>query len=251
MAATIGTGGPATPSHPATEVNVFAVELRRWRDVRGHSRATLARAMGYDRSYVSKVESGTERPSEAFAAHAETALHAGGALRIVSATTSQPFRPRPARSGRTRAVRAGRAPVVDHDDAALRYDGGYRLTQRRRLVNGGTEPITRYLIRISVDRYPGDPERSNQLYSENPLAWEEIGLVLAPATANRANPHRLDRPPRPGHGVQGGVAVVSEHGHLPSGEACWIEQRVHRERDALGQLFQRRAVADPQPVGVP
>ena len=51
--------------------------------------------------------------------------------------------------------------VVDHDDATLHYDGQvYRLTQRRRLGNGGAEPISRYLIRISVDRFPGDPERS-------------------------------------------------------------------------------------------
>ncbi|WP_411146442.1 serine hydrolase domain-containing protein [Streptomyces sp. x-80] len=30
---------------------------------------------------------------------------------------------------------------------------------RRLLRNTGSEPITRYLIRISVDRYPGEPER--------------------------------------------------------------------------------------------
>lgn len=168
-------GKPLEASAP--EVNVFAVELRRWRDVRGLSRAGLAKKIDYHRSYVSKVESGTERPSREFAAHVEEALHAGGALQAAF------------REFEATRMTTSRAPVVldltdqagslvvDHDDATLRYDGHtYRLTQRRRLVNGGTEPITRYLIRISVDRYPGDPERSNQLYSENPLTWDEINL---------------------------------------------------------------------------
>jgi len=39
----------------------------------------------------------------------------------------------------------------------LIYDGRtYRAVMRRRLVNNGTDPITRYMIRISVDRFPGD-----------------------------------------------------------------------------------------------
>lgn len=60
--------------------NVFAGELKRWRTLRGLSRTTLARRMGYDRSYVSKVESGAKPPSRDFAFHAEKALHSGGAL---------------------------------------------------------------------------------------------------------------------------------------------------------------------------
>ncbi|MEU3220768.1 hypothetical protein [Streptomyces sp. NPDC006971] len=56
----------------------------------------------------------------------------------------------------------GSALVVEHDAARLQYDGSsYRLTMRRRLRNTGDEPVTRYLIRISVDRYPGNPEQSN------------------------------------------------------------------------------------------
>ncbi|WP_234445290.1 hypothetical protein [Streptomyces rimosus] len=64
----------------------------------------------------------------------------------------------------------GSALVVEHDAARLHYDGSkYRLTMRRRLRNTGDEPVTRYLIRISVDRYPGDPERSNAHYRAHPL----------------------------------------------------------------------------------
>ncbi|CAN5807165.1 hypothetical protein BH24ACT15_BH24ACT15_37360 [soil metagenome] len=36
--------------------------------------------------------------------------------------------------------------------------------------------MTRYLIRISVDRYFGDPERSNELYRQHPLIWGKLQL---------------------------------------------------------------------------
>ncbi|WP_230424304.1 peptide deformylase [Streptomyces radicis] len=64
------------------------------------------------------------------------------------------------------------------DDAALHFDGThFHLRMRRALRNNGTEPITRYLIRIAVDRYPGEPERSNALYRAHPLAWDELNLA--------------------------------------------------------------------------
>ena len=72
---------------------------------------------------------------------------------------------------------AGSSLLVEHDDAELIYDGrNYRPRMRRRLVNCGDEPISRYLIRISVDRYPGSPEQSNELYRNDPLTWEELNL---------------------------------------------------------------------------
>ena len=40
----------------------------------------------------------------------------------------------------------------------------------------GKTTLVRILVRIAVDRYPGDPERSNRLYREDPLTWEEIRL---------------------------------------------------------------------------
>ena len=67
--------------------------------------------------------------------------------------------------------------MVEHEIAELTYrDGVYHSRIRRRLRNMGDQPVTQYLVRISVDRYPGDPERSNRLYRESPLTWEEIGL---------------------------------------------------------------------------
>lgn len=105
-------------------VNVFAAELKRRRDVRGYSRAALVRTMDYDRSYVSKVETGSERFSKEFAGHAETALRAGGALR--SATT-RPLIPPGCCPGRT--LPGAASLIVDHDDVTLRYDAEQHLYQ--------------------------------------------------------------------------------------------------------------------------
>lgn len=156
----------------------FVAELKRWRDVRGLSQSRLARAMGYDRSYISKIESGMDWPAVDFARRADEVLGTGGALRRAYASQI----PAPGGLSCPDAVTlADSEPstlVVEHDEAELRYtDGIYRASQHRRIVNHGPTPVSRYLIRISVDRYPGSPERSNELYRANPLSWEEIGLT--------------------------------------------------------------------------
>ena len=70
--------------------------------------------------------------------------------------------------------------MVEDDHAELSYDGAFfRASQRRLLRNAGPEPVTRYLMRISVDRYPGQPERSNALYRARPLTWDELGLTAS------------------------------------------------------------------------
>jgi peptide deformylase len=225
------------------ESNVFAAELERWRDVRGLSRAALAQRMGYDRSYVSKVGSGAERPSKEFAAHAEEALRAGGALRTAfrayAGSHGARFRPPvPAEPG----TQAGAGSlIVDHDDALLRYDGSaYRLTQRRRLINDGVEPVTRYLIRISVDRYPGDPQRSNQLYAENPLTWDEIDLHAWHGD-DRAEPMRWSVHHDRDAFKEVWLLFSSGHGHFPlyPGESTWIEYEYTVIDEHWGNWFQR------------
>ncbi|MFD4912817.1 peptide deformylase [Streptomyces virginiae] len=155
----------------------FVAELKRWRDVRGLSQSALAAKVGYTPSYISKVESQQQRPSREFAELADEHLRAGGALRRAFA----------ALEGKPRGDAVPRQPaaveqpptslIVEHEDTSLYYDGStYRATQRRRLYNSGADPITSYLIRISVDRFPGNPERSNAHYREHPLTWEEIDL---------------------------------------------------------------------------
>lgn len=165
-------GNPAT----AGQTQPFADELRRWRtQIRRMSAQALADSMGFDRSYVSHVEAGRHPASQDFARRADLALSAGGQLWDAWRADAKS---RTTRTDHVPIPRVTGGLVVEDDDAELRYaDGLYRATQRRRLYNAGAEPVTRYLIRISVDRYPGDPERSNQLYRERPLLLGELGLT--------------------------------------------------------------------------
>jgi transcriptional regulator with XRE-family HTH domain len=166
----------------------FAAEVARWREVRGMSKRALALAMGFDPSYVSHVESGRHKPTEEFARQADKVLNAGKAIwrrwceyeqaKARETRTRRPPAAPPAPRRPEQPYATGSALVVEHDAARLEYDGhSYRLTMRRLLRNTGTEPVTRYLIRISVDRYPGDPERSNTHYRSHPLTWDELGLT--------------------------------------------------------------------------
>ncbi|WP_433264712.1 peptide deformylase [Actinosynnema sp. CS-041913] len=237
------TGGAHSTSGDNGEANNFSAELARWRDVRGLSRTALAKLMGYDRSYVSKVESGHERPSREFALQAESALKAGGALRTAfreyeASRTGKSRQPLPA----TQADQPGVGSlVVDHDDATLHYDGHtYRLTQRRHLINGGAEPINRYLIRISVDRYPGDPERSNRLYSADPLTWDEINLH-AWHGQDRSEPMSWSAHHDRDAFKEVWLHFAGDTGHFPlyPGESTWIEYEYTVRDEHWGNWFQR------------
>ncbi len=182
-------------------IEAFIAELRHWREVAGLSQKALANIAGYDPSYVSKVEKGTIVASRAFAESADSATKAGRALirrwREMDATEvtgessasqhgdSTPDDPQSA---------VGTALIVEHEDAMLIYrDGIFETRIRRLLRNVGTEPISRYLIRIAVDRHPGDPERSNRLYRENPLTWEEIRLTATCGDESMAWKTKHDR----------------------------------------------------------
>jgi transcriptional regulator with XRE-family HTH domain len=150
----------------------FSAGLTRWRERRGLSKKHLAAQMGFSASYLSHVEASRMNASEQFARRAEEALDAGGELAAAwrrdngsASGTGMPF---------------PGGLVVEDDHAELSYDGAFfRASQRRLLRNAGPEPVTRYLMRISVDRYPGQPERSNALYRARPLTWDEVGLTAS------------------------------------------------------------------------
>lgn len=163
----------------------FAAELVRRRAERGLSKKQLAADMGFDPSYVSHIEGRRHRPTEDFARRAEAALDAGGALwrawQSYEAARRRggrvPSRDHPAPHAPGEVLVPGTSLVVEQEHAELRYvDGYFQTTVRRRLYNAGNAPVTRYLIRIAVDRYPGEPDRSNQLYREHPLTWDELRL---------------------------------------------------------------------------
>ncbi|MEV0623672.1 peptide deformylase [Nonomuraea sp. NPDC050404] len=169
------TAGTQPQSGPASGASApgrsFAAELTYWRRRRDLSKKQLAITMGFDPSYVSHVEASRHAASEDFARKAESALNAAGALWQAWRTTA------PARPPAT-TEHEGEGVIVEDDYAQLHYDGStYQARQRRRLFNGGAEPVTRYLMRISVDRYPGQPERSNALYRARPLTWDELNLT--------------------------------------------------------------------------
>ena len=167
--------------------NDFIVELRRWRERRRVSKNALGRMVDYEPSYISKVESGAEKPSSTFVERVDEALRAGGALRrAFAAVTQQPsvLTVQPAlEAGSTDADSAGGegaadgAIIVERDRAQLHFDGlNYTATITRHIRNQGDQPINRHLIRISVDRFPGNTERSDQFYRATPLLWEELDL---------------------------------------------------------------------------
>jgi peptide deformylase len=227
----------------------FIAELKRWRDVRGMSQTRLAALVGYTPSYISKVEGGLQRPSREFAEKADEQLRAGGAIR--RAFLALEAKPRAESVPHQQPVPESPATslIVEHEDTSLYYDGRtYRATQRRRLFNGGSEPITSYLIRISVDRYPGDPERSNAHYRQDPLTWDEINLSAS-----------VDGEPI-GWRVQHDrdafkelwLLFENEDGRYPlyPGESAWLEYSYTVSDTKWGTWFQRAVRLPTQRISV-
>lgn len=221
-------------------VEAFAAEVAYWRDVRGKSQRKLADAMGFAPSYVSHIESGRHRPTEGFARRADEVLNAGKAIwrrwQEYDAARRLHGSP-PAREPRPHEQPATNL-IVEHDDAELRYvDGVYHLTMRRRLVNTGADPITRFLIRVSVDRYPGDPERSNQLYRAHPLTWEELGLTARCGGEEMAWKAKHDRDAF----KEVWLLFGNDDRRFPlyPGEATWIEYAYTVGDGKWGPWFQR------------
>jgi peptide deformylase len=168
----------------------FVAEFARWRTERGMSKKQLAAAMGFDPSYLSHVEAHRHRPTADFAKRAEAVLQAGGAIwrrfrEYDDLRTNARARFLPGQPVREPPVTEpwlaqGAGLVVDRETARLSYvDGRYRCTVRRSLYNAGPEPITRYLIRISVDRFPQESERSNEHHHSHPLTWDELNLLAS------------------------------------------------------------------------
>ncbi|MEU6381653.1 helix-turn-helix transcriptional regulator [Streptomyces sp. NPDC046909] len=223
----------------------FAAEVARWREVRGLSKRALAERMGFHPSYVSHVESGRHKPTEDFARRADETLNAGKAIwrkwneyetARVRQSTAAAAVPPPWRTEQPYAT--GSAIVVEHDAARLDYDGSlYRLTMRRLLRNTGNAPITRYLIRISVDRYPGDPERSNAHYRAHPLTWNELALT---ATC-RGEIMRWEAKHDRDAFKEVWLLFDNDQGRFPlyPGDAVWIEYAYTVSDTKWGRWFQR------------
>ncbi|WSB58626.1 helix-turn-helix transcriptional regulator (plasmid) [Streptomyces cellulosae] len=223
----------------------FAAEVAYWREVRGMSKKAFAELMGFHPSYVSHVESGRHKPTVDFARRADETLNAGKAIwrrwseyeaaRARQTTTAAAV---PAPRAIEQPYATGSAIVVEHDAARLDYDGrAYRLTMRRLLRNTGSAPITRYLIRISVDRYPGDPERSNAHYRAHPLTWDELALT---ATC-RGEAMRWEAKHDRDAFKEVWLLFDNDQGRFPlyPGDAVWIEYAYTVSDTKWGRWFQR------------
>jgi peptide deformylase len=224
------------------EVRAFIAELRHWREVTGYSQKALAKLVSYDSSYISKVESGTLMPSREFAEKADQHLRAGRSLirrwnAMQDAGIGAETRSHAGASEDPQSS-PGTSLVVEHEDSQLSYSNGVFKTYVRRLLrNVGTEPVTSYLIRIAVDRHPGDPERSNRLYRQNPLTWEEINLVARCGDEPMTWRVMHDRD------AFKELWLLFENGDgrfpLYQGEATWIEYSYTVNADKWGPWWQR------------
>ena len=157
------------------------------------------------------------------------------------------------------ALAVRRELVVRHDHARLYYDGGcYRLAQWRLLHNGTTRPVTQYLMRIKVDRYPKDKERSRRHHRDRPLKLEELGVtawfaVIAapgggaappPAGESRAwEPMRLRLPPKTEEPATIELWLQFENENrkfwLYPGRMAWIHYTYQVSDEQWGRWFQR------------
>ncbi|WP_328746347.1 peptide deformylase [Streptomyces sp. NBC_00285] len=226
----------ATQQQPA---EAFIAELKRWRDIRGLAQTALAALVGYTPSYISKVEGGRQHPSAAFAAAADRELRAGGAI-LRAYGDLGPRTPTAHAAGPENGTGDAHAAnlIVEHEDTSLHYDGRvYRATQRRRLYNDSPDPIARYLIRISVDRFPGDPERSNAHFREHPLTWDEIQLSASIGGEPIGWRVQHDRDAF----KELWLLFENDNGRYPlyPGESTWLEYSYTVGDDKWGTWFQR------------
>ncbi len=203
--------------------------------------------MGFDPSYLSHVEAHRHRPTEDFAKRAEAVLQAGGEIwrrfkEYDELRTTSRGRP----TGTTLRDASGAEPwlppgtglVVERETARLSYlDGRYRCTVRRSLYNAGTEPVTRYLVRIVVDRYPNEIERSNVHHRTNPLSWEELHLTAS------CGAERMDWRPKTDRDAfkEAWLLFENSQGRFPlyPGRRAMIQYTYHVGADKWGPWFQR------------
>lgn len=225
----------------------FVTALARWRVERGMTKKQLAARMGFDPSYVSHVEGRRHKPTEDFARRAEAVLGAGGAiwerfqeydeLRHTRAVLPHRDPPVPAQW-----LPPGTGLVVEREYAELVYLGeAYRCRIQRDLYNAGNDPVTRYLMKVAVDRYPHDTSGSNRHHRDHPLTWDELDIVARAGEGAAAQP--MDWRPKLDRDAAKEVWLLfaNEHGQFPlyPGERTTIEYAYTVGEKKWGQWFQR------------
>jgi peptide deformylase len=225
----------------------FVTALAQWRVERGMTKKQLAARMGFDPSYVSHVEGRRHKPTEDFARRAEAVLSAGGAIwqrfqeydELRHARGSALHRDPPVP---VQWLPPGTGLVVEREIAELVYtNGAYRCRVSRALYNAGVEPVTRYLVKIAVDRYPHDPAGSNRHHRENPLTFDEMDVRARAGEGDAAEPMqwrvKLDRDAA----KEIWLLFANERGQFPlyPGERTTIAYAYTVGEEKWGQWFQR------------
>jgi hypothetical protein len=228
--------------------NRFAAELRHWRELRRLPKKQLANQMGYDPSYVSHIEGCNLHPTEGFARRADAVLGAGGSIwqrwREFAAARVRPASATPLAlfsSPAEPAAEPGQL-LVEQDQAVLEYDGGsYHLRMAKRLRNASDSVVTRFLIRIAVDRYPGQADRSNRHYRSNPLTLPELDLRAFCGDEGRAEPMAWQAKHDRDSFKELWLLFENAQGKFPlyPGEATWIRYGYTVGADKWGHWFQR------------
>ncbi|MFD0819130.1 helix-turn-helix domain-containing protein [Micromonospora zhanjiangensis] len=185
-----------TPSQRRDPLADFAAEIRRWRTLRGLSMKQLARRMGFDPSYISHIEGRRYSPSQEFAWRAEMVLDSGRMIlrRFAAYEASQAARPEgdPATTVR-RPVRPAPPEIpggvlVEREVACLTYrEHRYHCDVQRTIYNAGSEPVSRYPVRIHVDLRPDGRDDSDGYYHDHPLSWDELSFSARPGLVQEAD----------------------------------------------------------------
>jgi peptide deformylase len=225
----------------------FVTALAQWRLERGMTKKQLAARMGFDPSYVSHVEGRRHKPTEDFARRAEAVLAAGGVIwerfqeydELRHARTTPVHRDPPVPA---QWLPPGTGLIVEQEVAELTYtDRAYRVRVRRSLYNAGTEPVTRYLMKIGVDRYPNDPAGSNRHHRHHPLSWDELDIEAVAGEGGATEP--MDWRPKLDRDAAKEVWLLfaNEHGRFPlyPGERTIIAYAYSVGEEKWGQWFQR------------
>jgi peptide deformylase len=225
----------------------FVTALAQWRTERGMTKKQLAARMGFDPSYVSHVEGRRHKPTEDFARRAEAVLGAGGVIwqkfqeydELRHARNTPVHRDPPVPN---QWLPPGTGLIVEQEVAELAYrDKAYRVRVRRALYNAGNEPVTRYLMKIGVDRYPHDPSGSNRHHRDHPLTWDELDIEARAGEGPAGEPMhwrpKLDRDAA----KEVWLLFANEHGQFPlyPGERTTIEYGYSVGEEKWGQWFQR------------
>lgn len=226
----------------------FAAELSRQRVERGMTKKQLAARMGFDPSYISHVEGRRHRPTEDFARRAEAVLGASGAIwqrfqeydelrQARSALAAHRDPPVP-----EQWMPPGTGLIVEQEIATLIHrDDKYHCVVRRDLYNAGTEPVTRYLMRVAVDRYPNDPGRSNRHHREHPLTFGELDLRAYCEDEGGREPMEWRKKHDRDAFKEAWLLFENSEGRFPlyPGKRVTIEYAYHVGEEKWGQWFQR------------